>query len=185
MKKNEIYDLEIIDNGANFEGIARHDNKVIFVPNAIRNEKVRATIIKDNKSYSIAKIDDFIVKSKNRVEPFCSVYKRCGGCSAQHILYDEQLKIKKDLVKNLLDKQKLKYPELENTIGMGLPFYYRNKVQYPIRKDKNKNTVIGFYAKRSHEIIENSCCYIQNRVIVVDTEAETDDIERKKFFESL
>ena len=176
MKKNEIYDLEIIDNGANFEGIARHDNKVIFVPNAIRNEKIRATIIKDNKSYSIAKIDDFIVKSKNRVEPFCSVYKRCGGCSAQHILYDEQLKIKKDLVKNLLDKQKLKYPKLENTIGMGLPFYYRNKVQYPIRKDKNKNTVIGFYAKRSHEIIENSCCYIQNRVI---------DMVSKQVFEYL
>ena len=75
-----------------------------------------------------------------------------------------QLLLKNKLVSNVLKKQKLSTNMLKNTIGMGMPYYYRNKVQYPVRFENGKS-VIGFYAKRSHEIIENECCFIQNRVI--------------------
>lgn len=165
MKKNDVLSLEIIDNGMAFEGIARHDNKIVFVPGAIIGEKVVAKVIKDTKSYAIAKPQNYEVKSSYRVEPFCEVFDRCGGCNAQHIEYDMQLRLKKSFVKNLLDKQNLKDIKINNTIGMGLPFYYRNKVQYPVRMTSENKTKIGFYAKRSHDIIENNCCYIQNRVI--------------------
>ena len=165
MKKNDIVHLEIIDNGMNFEGIARKDNLVTFVPGAIIGESMYAKIIKVNKSYAIAKIDEMETQSRYRVKPFCEVFGKCGGCSAQHIEYDMQLLLKNKLVKNLLDKQKLEVEKLENTIGMGLPYYYRNKVQYPVRINKNNNTKVGFYLKRSHDVIENNCCYIQNRVI--------------------
>ena len=165
MKKDDILELEVIDNGSNFEGIAKYNDKVIFIPNAITNEKVKVKIIKDNKNFSIARLEDVITPSEFREEPFCSVYKRCGGCSAQHINYNMQLILKKKMVLSCIKKQNLAVGKINNTIGMGLPYYYRNKVQYPIRLDKNKDTKMGFYSKRSHDIIENNCCYIQERVI--------------------
>ncbi len=175
MNKNETCDLEIIDNGMNFEGIAKKDDFVIFVPGAIVEEKVHAKIIKKTKSYMIAKVDGFLKKSRYREEPFCAVYKYCGGCDAQHISYDMQLVLKNNMVKEVLKKQGVSYKKLENIIGMGLPLYYRNKVQYPVR-EINGISKIGFYQKRSHDIIENNCCYIQNRVI---------DILAKDVFEAL
>ena len=164
MNKNDILELEIIDNGVSFEGIAKLDNKVIFVPGAIIGEKILAKIIKVNKDYAIAKIEEIIVESPYRQKAICDVFKRCGGCNAQHICYNTQLFLKSKLVANVLKKQKIDTSILEkSTIGMGMPYYYRNKVQYPIRYVNGK-TVMGFYAKRSHDIIENDCCFIQNRV---------------------
>lgn len=163
--KNLDVDLDIIDYGMNFEGISRIDGKTVFVPMAMKNEKVNAKIIKENKNYLIAKINAIYEKSKYRQDPFCDVYRRCGGCSGQHISYLEQLKIKKQNVKNLLDKYNVSYKILEDTIGQGLPYYYRNKASYPVRINKNGENQIGFYSKRSHEIIKNNCCFISDRVI--------------------
>lgn len=176
MKKNEIYEVEILDNGMEFEGISRINDIVVFVPGAIKGEVVNVKIIKVNKSYCIGKIESFVKKSKFRCEAFCDVYKRCGGCSAQHIEYNMQLELKHNMVKNVLEKQNIVYKKLNQTIGMGLPYYYRNKVQYPVRTDKDGNTKIGFYSKMSHDIISNNCCYIQNRVI---------DILAKNVFDEL
>ncbi len=164
MKKNEIYDFEVIDNGMNFEGIAKKDDMVVFIPGAIITEKVRGKIIKVNKNYAIAKVDEILKKASFRETPFCEVFKTCGGCDAQNITYDMQLILKRNMVKSVLDKLNVEYEILENTIGMGLPLYYRNKVQYPIREE-NGVSKIGFYKKRSHSIVSNECCYIQNRVI--------------------
>lgn len=165
MNKNEYLDLEIIDNGLSFEGIAKKDGKVIFVPEAIIGEKVLSKIIKVNKDYAIARVENIYNESKYRVEPICDVFKRCGGCSSQHIEYNMQLLLKNKMVENVLKKQKVNYKRVENVIGMGMPYYYRNKVQYPVRVDKSNNTVMGFYSKRSHDIVKNNCCFIQNRVI--------------------
>lgn len=165
LKKNDEVELEIIDNGMNFEGIARVDNKVVFIPEAIKGEKVVARIIKVNNSFCIGKIKEIKEKNKQRTEPFCSVYKRCGGCSGQHISYEKQLEIKHDIVKSVLAKQKVEYKELKNVIGMGIPFNYRNKAQYPVRRNVEGENKIGFYAKRSHDIIENEECLIQNEEI--------------------
>lgn len=165
MKKNDEIELDIIDNGINLEGIAKVDNKVVFVPGAIKGEKVLTKIIKVNNSFCIGKIEEIKEKSKYRREPFCSVYKRCGGCSGQHIEYEEQLNIKKEIVENTLAKQKVEYKALNNVIGMGIPLNYRNKAQYPVRRTVEGENKIGFYAKRSHEVIENEECDIQNQEI--------------------
>lgn len=164
MNKNDELELEIVDNGMEFEGIAKENSTVIFVPGAIKGERVKAKIIKVNKKFCIAKVEDIVRKSIFRVEPECKVYKRCGGCSAQHISYDAQLMLKKKILKNTLDKQYVHYPKINDVIGMGVPYYYRNKAQYPVRNVKGENK-IGFYAKKSHDIIENDYCMIQNMEI--------------------
>ena len=165
MNKNDEIELEILDNGINFEGISRVDNKVVFVPDAIKGEKVLTKIIKVNKNFCIGKIEKIIEESSKRQTPFCSVYKRCGGCSAQHIKYRAQLEKKYENVKNTLAKQDIKYESLDKVIGMGIPYNYRNKAQYPVRIGKDGKNKIGFYAKRSHEVIENEECLIQNQDI--------------------
>lgn len=165
LNKNEVYPLEVIDNGASFEGIARHKGKVVFVPGAILGEKIEGKLIKVNKDYAVARLEKVLISSRYRVVPICEVFSRCGGCSAQHIVYDMQLILKNKMVEGLLKKQQLPTDILQSTVGMGMPYYYRNKVQYPIRKTADQDITCGFYQKRSHQIIENDCCYIQDRVI--------------------
>lgn len=165
MKKNETYNLEIIDNGINIEGIAKCDGMTVFVEEGIMGENAEVKILKVTNSLAYAKIDKLNKESEYRQEPICEVFKRCGGCSCQHIEYDFILNLKTKIVENTLRKQSVQYDKLHNCIGMGLPYYYRNKVQYPVRVDKNNSAKLGFYAKRTHEIIENKCCYIQDRII--------------------
>lgn len=181
MNKNEIYEFEIIDSGMNFEGIAKKDGQVVFIPGAIIGEKVEAKIIKVNSSYAIGKVEELLNKSKYRVEEFCPVFKRCGGCSCQNIDYDMQLILKNKMVESLLRKQKVSYSKLNSTIGMGRPYYYRNKVQYPTRSDNHGNSKIGFYSNRSHSVIENDCCYIENRVIDILSKTVFDIFVKNNF----
>lgn len=180
LKKNDIIDVEIIDNGSNFEGIAKQDGIVIFVPGAIITEKVRVKIIKVTTSYAIGKIEEILVKSSYRKEAFCEVFESCGGCVCQNIEYTMQLMLKKSFVETLLKKQRIDDITVKDTIGMGMPYYYRNKVQYPVREN-NGRTAIGFYKKNSHSIVENNCCYIQNRVIDILSKNILDELLKEGF----
>ena len=162
MKKTDLVELEIVDNGMNFEGIARLDDKVVFVPYGIKGEKVIASIVKDTKSYLLANIEKIKVKSKYRVDDDCGMYEKCGGCAARHMTYDKTLEIKKDIVKNTLRKQGISDKFIENIYGMGIPYNYRNKVQYPVRSVNSKN-VMGMFSERSHDLIEVNDCSIQDK----------------------
>ena len=129
LKKNEEYIVRIIDNGYEGEGIAKIENKTIFVPNGIEGEKVRIKILKNLKSHAYAKIIEIMESSDKRVEPECESNSKCGGCNLRHIEYDETLNIKKKIVENCFRKEIEKNIEIEKTIGMGFPYYYRNKLQ--------------------------------------------------------
>lgn len=180
LKKGDKLDLKIVDSGMNFEGIAKVNDFVIFVPGAIIGEEVKTVIIKVTSSYAIAKIEEFIIKSKYRCDSICDVFNRCGGCQGHHIKYDFQLELKKKQIESLLKKQNLDYIKVNNVIGMGLPYYYRNKAQYPVREINSENK-IGFYSERSHYIIENKGCYIQNRVIDMFAKIVFDELLKLNF----
>lgn len=163
IKKNEEYIVDIIDYGMNGEGICKIDNFTIFIPNAMKDEKVKIKIVKVLTSYAYGKIIEILEKSPLRVDEDCSTYKRCGGCDLRHIDYEETLNIKQRNVQNLVNKtfdnQNIK---VEKTIGMGNPYHYRNKAQYPVGLDKNGEPTIGIFAQRTHEIISMQKCFIQN-----------------------
>ena len=163
VEKNKEYVLNIEDNGFNGEGIGKIDNFTIFVPKAIKGEVVKVLIIKVTSSYAIGKIIDIIKKSKYRVQDLdCATYKRCGGCNLRHMDYNYTLDLKRDIVINCLNKEKIYGVHVNNTIGMGNPYNYRNKLQYPVGIDKEGKPIMGVYARKSHEIIKNSLCSIQN-----------------------
>lgn len=161
VQKNKEYIVDIIDNGYEGEGIAKIDNFTIFIPGAIKGEKIKLLIVKVNSSHAFGKIIEIIKPSEIRQEADCSTYKRCGGCNLRHMKYEETLKLKKEVVQNLVNKTLKQKVIVNNTIGMEKPFFYRNKAQYPIGYNKNGEIITGIYAARTHEIIEMQNCSIQ------------------------
>ena len=163
VKKNNEYEVEIIDNGYEGEGIAKINDYTIFIPGAIKGERCKILIVKVNKAFAFGKLIEVTQKSNNRVQADCSTYKRCGGCSLRHIKYEETLNIKREKVQNLVNKSLNKSVTVNKVIGMESPFYYRNKLQYPVGKNKNGEPIMGVFANRTHEIIPVENCLIQNR----------------------
>ena len=162
VEKNKEYIVDIIDNGFEGEGIAKIEGFTIFIPSAIKGEKVKILIVKVLSSHAFGKIIDIIQPSEYRVEADCDTYKRCGGCNLRHIKYKETLKMKQNAVQSLVNKTLKNKIKVEETLGMENPYHYRNKAQYPIGKDKDGKPVMGVFANRSHEIIPIHKCLIQN-----------------------
>lgn len=163
VEKNKEYIVDIVDNGFEGEGIAKVDNFAIFIPNAIKGEKVKIVIVKVLSSHAFGKIIEIITSSKYRIESDCATYKRCGGCSLRHIKYEETLKMKQNTVQSLVNKTLKSKVEVQSVVGMENPYHYRNKAQYPIGIDKNGKPVMGVFANRTHEIIPIHTCFIQNQ----------------------
>lgn len=163
IEKNKEYNVEIIDNGFNGEGIAKIDDFTIFVNNAIKGEKCKILIVKVNKNFAYGKVVAILQESKERRKVDCQTYKRCGGCSLRHINYGYTLKMKQNIVQNLVNKSMKTKIEVKPTIGMDNPYYYRNKLQYPVGKDKDGKNVMGVFASRTHNIVETKSCLIQNK----------------------
>ena len=162
INKNEEYIVEIIDNGFNGEGIAKIDNFAVFIDNAIKGEKVKIHILKVLKTHAYAKIIEIIEPSSKRVETNCNTYSQCGGCQLRHIDYGKTLDVKTSIVENCIYKALGKNAKVENTIGMGIPTHYRNKLQYPVGINENNKPIMGVYSERTHKIIETKKCLIQN-----------------------
>jgi len=162
IQKNQEYIVEIIDNGYEGEGIAKIDNFTIFVPGAIKGEKVKILIVKVLSSHAFGKILEIIEKSESRQEADCETYKRCGGCNLRHIQYTETLKMKQNAVQSLVNKTLENKIQVQETVGMENPFHYRNKAQYPLGVNRDGEPIIGVFANRTHEVIPMEKCLIQN-----------------------
>lgn len=163
VEKNKEYIVDIIDSGFEGEGIAKIEGYTIFIPNAIKGERIKILIVKVLKSHAFGKIVEIISPSKNRIKEDCTTYKRCGGCDLRHIEYKETLKMKQNAVQSLVNKTLKNTIQVQETLGMKNPLYYRNKAQYPVGIDKNGNATIGVFANRTHEIIPIETCLIQNK----------------------
>ena len=162
VKKNEVYKIEISGMTHEGQGVGRIDNFTIFVDGPIKGEEVEIKIIEVKKSYAVGKLIKILKASPERVEPPCKVYHRCGGCSLQHMSAEAALKFKTDVVtENIRRIGGLKDVVIHDTIGMENPFNYRNKAQYPVGMQKGE-MVVGFYAKRSHDIVNSPVCIIQH-----------------------
>ena len=160
VKKNDELIVDVIDYGANGEGIAKINGYTIFVMGALKGEKCKIHILKVLKTHAFAKVIQIIEKSSKRVEPDCSTFNKCGGCDLRHIAYSETLKIKQEKVQNLVNKMLKNKVKVNETVGMENPTIYRNKAIYPVTQDKK----VGIFAKRSHNIIPINECKIQTKI---------------------
>ena len=173
-KKNDICQVTIEDIGTDGEGIGKIDGFTLFIKDAVLGDQVEAKIMKAKKNYAYAKLEKVLSPSPFRVEPKCRFHKQCGGCQIQAMDYAKQLEFKHNKVRNNLIRiggLDAEYVDsiMEEPVGMETPFYYRNKAQFPFGKNKEGKNITGFYAGRTHNIIENTDCALgvaENKIIL-------------------
>ena len=161
MNKNDRVCLHIDDFGANGEGVAHLNGIPVFVAGALPGEDVNALLLKVMPRYAYAKVLDIIRPSEDRCEPECVYYPQCGGCTCQHMAYEAQLKFKQSQVKNCLKHIGGIDVPVEPVIGADEPWYYRNKCAMPVAGSFD-NLQIGYYAARSHRVINIEKCLLAN-----------------------
>ncbi len=157
LKKNQILTATVENNGFSGEGIVKIDGFAVFVPCAIKGEEIEFKIVKVLKTHAFGKLLKVLTPSKERREPKCPAFLRCGGCHLMHISYEEQLKIKKAQVEDCVKKYANLDIKVNDVLGMEHPYEYRNKAQYPVA-----DGICGFYALRSHDIVPINKCLMQN-----------------------
>ncbi len=159
IQKNQTIRLLVEDITNEGMGVGHVESMAVFVPNTAVGDVIDALIVKVKSSYAYGKCVNIITPSSIRREPMCPRYTRCGGCQLMHINYDAQA----------LQKQKFVYDALVRLGGQSddlnidfIPadndFHYRNKMVYPVGRDKDGHVISGFYAKRSHDIVSLSAC---------------------------
>ncbi len=154
------------------DGVGRQDGKVAFVPYGLPGETVEGKILEQKKNFSRILPTRVVQPNKERVNPPCPYHFQpgktmwCGGCDWQHLSHNLQKKSKRDLVvETLVRLGGVPNPPVEETLTVGEPWRYRNKVQIPFQKRHGK-TVAGFFAPQSHEIVEFDDCIVQPELSV-------------------
>lgn len=165
LSKDKMYVVEIVDIGQGGVGIGKFEGFTVFVDGGLVKDKIKVKITKSKKNYAVGEIVEILEPSPYRVERKCSKeLKECGGCQIQELDYKEQLNVKTNEVKQVISRiGKLDDVVIHNALGMEEPFRYRNKAQFPIQKVDGV-PVIGFYKKKSHDIIPTNQCIIQHDV---------------------
>ncbi|WP_374717798.1 23S rRNA (uracil(1939)-C(5))-methyltransferase RlmD [Neobacillus sp.] len=171
MKKEQIkiqpkqtFPLTIKRLGINGEGVGYFKKQVVFVPGALPGEEVVVEATKIHPKYAEARIKKIRIRSPHRIKPLCPVYAQCGGCQLQHLQYDQQLKEKRDIVIQALERHtKLDVNKLDirETIGMENPWGYRNKSSFQVR-EKDGQVLAGLYGLNSHQLINIDQCAVQH-----------------------
>lgn len=169
-RKNDILTLDIEDCGVDGEGIGKADGFTVFVKDAVIGDRIKAKIIKAKKNYGYGRLMEVITPSPYRVKPACSISRQCGGCQLQALSYEQQLKFKEKKVRGHLERiGGFKDLLMEPIMGMEEPYHYRNKAQFPVGKNKDGKIITGFYAGRTHSIIDNRDCILgvkQNKEVL-------------------
>ena len=163
MNKNDTFEIYIDDLGQDGEGIGHIDGEAVFVKDALPGDTAIVKIIKAKKKYAYGRLMEVLSPSVYRTEAKCANARACGGCTLMHMDYQSQLKFKRDRIINCMTRiggqdKELIEKMLGEVQGVKEPFRFRNKMQFPIGKDKDGNPVIGFYAGRTHHIIPEEDC---------------------------
>lgn len=119
------------------QGVARVDDFVVFVRDALPGQKVNALVTKKRSSYAEAKIVEIIEQSPWAVSPRCAHFDECGGCRFQNLNYQQQLISKSQQVKDLLERiGGLHDFEFFQTLPSPDIYYYRNKMEFSFARKR-------------------------------------------------
>jgi len=156
-----LCDLKIEDVAFGGKGVAREQRKVVFVPYTIEGEMVSAEIVREKKQFAEAELVEVKQSSPDRVAPECTYCGRCCGCAYQHIDYQHQLAIKWRQVREALQRiGKLKDVPMRPIVPSPRHYAYRNRITV-----HTQDSVIGFFQRDSHRLIEIERCPIADHEV--------------------
>lgn len=163
LKKNELIELEITGITNEGSGVGRYEGLAVFVPLTAVGDVISCRIVKTAKSYCYGRLEQIITPSDRRIEPDCPVFRHCGGCAFRHFDYEEELRIKQEMVRASFERIGKLSLEYEPIMGALSCDKYRNKAQYPVA-EKDGRAVCGFYSRRSHRVVEHTDCRLQPEI---------------------
>ena len=175
MEKNQQFQVTITDYSSEGLGIGKNEGQFVwFIKDTVIGDEVIAAATKVKKHYGFARLVKLVNPSPARETPACPIAGPCGGCQLQQMSYPAQLRFKQEKVYNNLlrigEVPKVLLDEVfQPIVGMESPFRYRNKAQYPIRRDKSGKIIAGFYAGRTHDVIACDDCLLgveENKAIL-------------------
>lgn len=135
------------------KGLARINGQVVFVPFTLPGETVRVQITKKHRDYLEGQVIEVVTPSSKRIPPDCAYFGRCGGCQISHGTYEHQIEIKKNVLIESLQRNKILFPDPE--VIAGTPFSYRHRAQLKYSARKNQ---LGFYEMESNQIVDVQRC---------------------------
>ena len=189
IRKNDEFELTIEDMSEDGAGIGKQDGYIWFVKDAVIGDRIRVRAMKMKKNYGFARLMEVLEASKDRVMPECPVARQCGGCQLQMMSYEAQLHISpipltagSTHLRRIGGMENLRLPEradsvivdktivMEPILGMEQPWRYRNKAQFPFGRDKDGRIIAGFYAGRTHHIVEAEDCLlgVEENAVILD-----------------
>ena len=166
LQKNQLLTLRIERLSNDGSGVAHSsEGEAVFVPGTAPGDEAQVRIVKDCGRYAFGILDRLLTPSPDRVPVDCAVAGPCGGCSLRHLDYAAELRAKQESVADAFRRiggldvpvlDALPSPEVDR---------YRNKVQFPVGRDKDGAPCIGFYAGRTHRIVPCPDCKLQPGVL--------------------
>lgn len=160
MLLNELKTVKIINLDHQGRGIGRIEDKIIFIPNTLIGEVIEAKITNIKKNYMEGEISVLLETVPIRLEPKCPYFFSCGGCDIMHMPYDQQLLYKENKVKEIIKKfANIEDAIVKPIIGASNPYNYRNKITFQVKNQ------VGFYKKKSNDIIDVDYCMISDVTI--------------------
>jgi 23S rRNA (uracil1939-C5)-methyltransferase len=140
-------------------GIAYLKDKICFIPNALPGEEVTIEIVKDNKKFAIGKVTKYITKNDKRIKELCPYYDKCGGCSLEHLSYNDELIYKEQALQEIIKR----YANIDLKIKVNKclnEYNYRDKISLKI-----VNNNWGYYNEASHKFIKIDKCLLAKKAI--------------------
>lgn len=161
LKKNSVHETDILDMNFLGFGVAKIDGIAVFVSGAVAGDRCRIKIIKTAKSYAVARCEEILSPSARRVPEGCPVAASCGGCAFRAVDYAYEQAQKEAFVRQSFVKQGMRDVTVAPLTHASLA-HYRNKGQYPVRKNAAGDIVIGFFAAKSHRVLDSIDCDLQH-----------------------
>ncbi len=160
--KNSEHLLTIDGYSSQGEGVGRLEGMAVFVPGALRGERLRIALTKVEKRHAWARIVEVLDPSPARQTPDCPCYKLCGGCSLRHMDYAEELGLKRQRVDDALERIGGLDLRVSAMHGAKDPFRYRNKAVFPVSAGPRGEVNVGFFRARSHQVVDVPSCLLQS-----------------------
>ena len=163
IEKGQTVKVKINDISDQGQGIGHADGFTVFVNGAMPGDYVEAELTNVKKRYGFARIKNMLELSCDRRESPCPYSEECGGCVFMGYDYDAELRIKAAQVADKLKRLGgIDDPVINDIVGMGDPFRYRNKAVFQVGLSDDGCVSVGFNRQRTHDVIDCSDCIIQS-----------------------
>ncbi len=157
---DKAIELDIVDLSHDGRGVARIDNKTVFVPYALPGERVSGRLVVRHRNYDEARVETLIERSPVRIEPRCPHFGTCSGCALQHLPADEQIAAKQRVLKDNFERIGKVEADAWLEPLTDKPWGYRRKGRLSVKwVEKKGRLLVGFRETNPRFVADLSECH--------------------------